>query len=368
MSLPKKIWIIFRTIGAVFSILIAVLFVISAYCGIADPLSYAPLAVFGLCFPILFVVVIALIITWLCLRQWIIAGILAVFIIAAYDPIITFSPLNVFEGLSKEDEPRSFRVLSYNVMNFTDFSGEVHTPNRTIEYILNVDADFVCLAEAAQDGEFDKCEYVKDRIDDIKAKYPYYYNREGDVVLLSKFPFESAPDSISVNGRNKFQGFDVNVNGRHIKFIVCHLESIGLSDDDKYLYRQLTHLQKMRNMEDIEEVRETLMSKLAKAFRKRAIQAQVLRQCIDKTEGNIIVCGDFNDTPDSFAYRTIIGDDLTDAYKECAFGPTITFHSNRFFFRIDQVLYRGDFHAVDIERGHVDYSDHYPLITTFVWD
>ena len=60
--------------------------------------------------------------------------------------------------------------------------------------------------------------------------------------------------------------------------------------------------------------------------------------------------------------------DMKDAYAENAFGPTITYHGNRFYFRIDQVLYKGDMKAVDIERGDIESSDHYPLLTTFVFD
>ena len=80
----------------------------------------------------------------------------------------------------------------------------------------------------------------------------------------------------------------------------------------------------------------------------------------------MIVCGDFNDTPGSYSYRTVRGDDMRDAYLDCAFGPAITYHDNRFYFKIDHVLYRGNLRAVDIERGRIDASDHYPLLATFV--
>jgi endonuclease/exonuclease/phosphatase (EEP) superfamily protein YafD len=58
---------------------------------------------------------------------------------------------------------------------------------------------------------------------------------------------------------------------------------------------------------------------------------------------------------------------MKDAYEECALGPTITFHASRFYFRIDHVLYKGNFEAIDIERGDQKSSDHYPLLTTFKW-
>lgn len=363
----RKIKQMAMTAGAAVSVIVAVAFVASAYGGIADPMSSAKLSVLGLCFPIMLVAVLCLLVVWLCLRQWGVAAVLAVAMIASAGPILTLSPVNIGGGLNDADKARSFKVLTYNVMNFVDYTEEGHTPNRTIDFILQTDADLVCLQEAAQADRFDRCEYVVDRIKDIRAKYPYYYNEAGDQVLLSKYPFRFTGDSIDVNGRNKFLGFDVNMNGRHIKVFNCHLESIGLTETDKDLYWKLTQLKRMRNMDDIEEVRETLVSKLAKAFRQRSIQAHALRECIDRAGENVIVCGDFNDTPDSYAHRTVMGSDMSDAYQDCAFGPTITYHSNRFFFRIDHILYRGCFKAVDIKRGKVNCSDHYPLIATFVF-
>ena len=155
--------------------------------------------------------------------------------------------------------------------------------------------------------------------------------------------------------------------GDTVRVYSCHLESIGLTQTDKHLYRQLTKLQNMSSTSDLDEVRGTLVTKLARAYRCRSLQARLLRDLIEATDRPVILCGDFNDTPGSFAYRTIMGDDMRDAYAECALGPTITYHCNRFYFRIDHILYRGNFDAVKIERGTLSASDHYPLVATFKW-
>ncbi len=92
------------------------------------------------------------------------------------------------------------------------------------------------------------------------------------------------------------------------------------------------------------------------------------REITDSIGGPFIVAGDFNDIPDCYAVRTIRGKDMHDAYADAAFGPTITYHGDKFYFRIDQVLYKGPFKAVDIERGDIASSDHNPLLTTFLFD
>lgn len=82
----------------------------------------------------------------------------------------------------------------------------------------------------------------------------------------------------------------------------------------------------------------------------------------------MVLCGDFNDVPGCYAVRALEKCGMHDAYAQTALGPTITYNLNRFYFRIDQTLYKGDFKAVSVERGALDSSDHHPLLTTYVWD
>lgn len=365
----KSVRQLFNAVLIAVSLIVAAVFIAVAYSGTVSPMESKIMPIAGLGFPLALFVVTILLLTALCIRQWIPAAIFFLSLLISAGPILTFFPMSISRGgIDKNNTDVSFSLLTFNVMNFTDYSGEKHEPNRTIKYILDTDADIVCLQEAAQFDEYNIDDYIIiSKISDIKKKYPYCYNEPGDVVILSKFPFKHTGETIKVDRRNKFEAFDVDVKGHKIKIFNCHLESIGLTETDKDLYRELTQLHKMRNMEDIEEVKETLLSKLAKAFRNRAIQAQAIRECIDNSEQNIIVCGDFNDTPGSYSYRKVLGNDMSDAYRDCAFWPTITYHSNRFFFRIDQMLYRGDFKAVSIRSDKIDSSDHYPLLATFVF-
>ena len=79
-----------------------------------------------------------------------------------------------------------------------------------------------------------------------------------------------------------------------------------------------------------------------------------------------MICGDFNDTPYSYAYLTAKGD-LCDAYRDGGFGPMKTYYRNRFYFHIDHILYSGDFlDATACRRGSSRASDHYPLVADFM--
>ena len=166
--------------------------------------------------------------------------------------------------------------------------------------------------------------------------------------------------------RGSVEAFRTLVDDKAILVFGVHMESIGLTTDDKSLYRRLTSMDVSKD--EMSEVRSRLVSKLYDAYKNRAMQALFIKDYVEQMGGNVIVCGDFNDVPGCRALRILESAGLKDAYAELGLGPTITFNASHFFFRIDHVLYNGDFKAVKIERGNVPSSDHYPFLTTFVWN
>ena len=357
-------------IGYAISMILAILFVTSAYGGKADPADGTKFALIGMCFPIGLVATILLLAIQLMLRLWRMALIPIISILVSAGPVLTFFPLNISpsQKLTDAEKSRSFTLLTFNVMNFEDYDNFEHERNRTIQYILDTDADIVCLQEGAANISILENKKIQNMLPQLLQRYTYYTDGSDDMVLLSKFPFENREERVLENGAKKVVSYNVHIGEKTITIFNCHLQSIGLTMTDKELYKRITDISDVESLNDIKDVRGNLLSKLSAAFRVRAEQARELRQFVDSAGPNVIVCGDFNDTPDSFSYRTAKGDDMTDAYTECAFGPTITYHANRFYFKIDHILYKGCFKAVDIERGNIDSSDHYPLLATFLWD
>ena len=75
--------------------------------------------------------------------------------------------------------------------------------------------------------------------------------------------------------------------------------------------------------------------------------------------------GDMNDTPGSYAYRTICGEDMRDSWADVGFGPIYTFHDHHLYVKIDHILYRGDMKVLSSRRDKEGESDHYPLVAVF---
>lgn len=351
--------------GIAINVIAAMATIFTGYSGYISPeiMPFAGLA--GMTFPLWLILDIIIIIAdVVSIRK--LAIIPSTALILCISPILTFSPVNLpADNLSADEQDRAFTVLNYNVLNFIDHEG--HYPdsiNRTIQYILSTDADIVCLQECEYLAPFAKYHVAEEQIDSLKERYPYYIVGRRGQSVLSKYPLMHIPLPIGAEDKGDMAAYRTNVKGHPLTIFNVHLQSIGFTVSDKELFLELTS---MPIDESLSRIRAQLVSKLYGAYFQRARQARQLRSYIDMLGGNIILCGDFNDIPGCYALRTIAGDTMHDAYIETASGPKITYNANRFYFRIDHVLYQGEMDAVSVVRGNIPSSDHYPLLTTYVW-
>lgn len=371
----KPIWkkITVRTlhvIALVVNMVLALMLVFSAYGGMINPAWTSIGAIAAMLFPVflLLTVVMAVVnLIWF-RRQAIVNGLS---LIVCIGPILTFCPMNFFRPSEKSiagSGKKTLKVMTFNTLNFDSYemsSGGAaisESGNPTFEYILDQDADIV-LCQEAEDIVSAEVHGVTTRQHSMMMeRYPYHNVTSRGMAILSKYPFEKI--DVQVTDRNQLDvcRYDVQVDSLTFHVFNVHMQSIGLTMQDKELYRNITEGESSAGMR---EIRSSLVSKLSAAFRSRAIQAQDVRRAIDTLDGTIILCGDFNDIPGSYAARTIEGDDMTDAYRHAGFGPCITYHADRFYFRIDHIFYRGGIEALRVWKGDCTSSDHYPMIAVF---
>lgn len=362
------------------TVMLSLALIYAAYSGTTSPQqsNIAPVAV--LAFPFLLALEVMAGVAWLIVRRWRSSLIVWVAILISWPSVRVVSPLNMFpHTYTPKEDSTKFKVLTFNVENFKvayygDREKERKAGEATARYILSQDADVVLLQEASLSVDINELPYM----DSLKKVYPYRDHGYHDQVILSKHPYQPVVDDSIKNGfaspDNPLDGyhfyaraFDVLIPGHKVRFFNLHLHSLHLSEDDKQFYVDLTKLKTKDKPEEAKKASQTILAKLNYAFRQHAQEATLLRQVINQSDANVIVCGDFNDVPMSYAYRKIMGTDMTDAWVKCGFGPTATYHKDRLFFKIDHVLYRGDMEAVETHRHKAGSSDHYPLVTTFVW-
>lgn len=362
MSKVRKIISHFILTGCII-ICISTLF--AAYSGLINPqdLSIAPL----MCMTFPYWVIATLIMIPICyFAKKIYMLIPIITLICCMGQIINICPLNIFPSSNNRHNDDSFSLLSYNAYNFIahDKIYPSDSTNATLSYIINTDADIVCLQECEYLSPLPRWHVYRPQVDSLKKQYPYrIIGVENGQSIFSKFPVKE----ISSDGY--YSHFEVEMPTHKLDIIDVHLRSIRLSKEDKKQYNEtiseLIHDNETVNLHSWKSI----ASKIARAAKQRAKQAIKLRRYINTIKNdNIIVCGDFNDVPNCFAINTITNDDFDDAYTECGFGPMVTYHGDNIYFRIDHILYDGDFEATSFRRGNINCSDHYPLFATFKWD
>lgn len=358
VSLP--LWVALNT-------LIAGITVFSGFAGHIDQ-EFMPFAgIVAMTFPICYAACFALAIIDLFMCRH--AAVVPVVAMAAtIGPLLVFSPINFGnDDLDDSEKGRSFKILSYNVVSFIDEEKGQSTPdefNRTMHTILASGADAVALLEYENQGKITKF-VPRAQIDSLFTIYPYFSRGARGTVLFSKRPILHITPPKNMHSKGSIEAFRTAVAGRPLNIFAVHLESIGLNDKDKELFRDLTDTS---TDVDVHSVRSQLICKLCNAFRRRSEQARMLRSYVEQLGGDAVVCGDFNDVPGCRTIKILEEIGMKDAYAETALGPCITFNAPHFKFRIDHVLWRGNLTAKSIKRGNVPSSDHFPMLTTFVWN
>lgn len=373
-SSPSRWQHIWRTVAITANALLALLTLASAYGGVISPTITAIGAILAMLFPAFIVLTATVtVINALFYRRMVLIN--AASLILCAGPIWNICPLNLLRPAADSPvltEPDVVKVMTFNVLDFEDFTrrdtaSAVATSrpgvNPTVDFILNSAPD-ILICQEATDLYNQAPGYLRHHdIDSLYNYYPYRYTSRRGMALLSRFPFRRV--EVNIGDENVFDvcRYDVSVHGQLIHIFNVHLQSIGLTDNDKAMYRSITSGDTPGG--GISEIRHSLIHKLAEAYRIRAVQARDIREVLDTLPGNIILAGDFNDIPGSYAARTIAGAGLTDAYSHAGLGPAITYHADRFYFRIDHIFYRGDINALRVEAIRCPSSDHYPLEAYF---
>lgn len=250
-------------------------------------------------------------------------------------------------------------------MNVTEFNWhQGDSPSKNMRYILDQNADIVVIQEGLVYFPYEKLNTVKPMLDELYEKYPYRKKPYFDVGILSKYPFtEVSSPALEQDTIGYFiKAWDVEAPGGDLRVVNMHLSSLRFTGNDSQV------IESMNTPSGRKHRIASVARKLDTGFIIHAGQTAALRQLLDETEGDVLVMGDMNDTPGSFAYRTVCGDDMRDAWADTGFGPIYTFHAHYLYVKIDHILYRGNLKPLSCRRDKEGESDHYPLVAVFQRD
>ena len=324
-----------------------------------NPAVFWPLAFFGLAYPILLVINFLFGIYWLIkFKRQLLLSIIVIG--CGWNQLTNFIQLG---GTEKQDQ--GFKVMSYNVRLFDlyNWSNNKQTRNKMFDLIDNQNADIICMQEFFYSEEKGYFNTLDTLIAFQKAKnYHTWYTttklkHNFGIATLTNFPIlNRGKVNLTDAGNNICIYTDVLIENDTIRIYNMHLASVHLAKEN---YKFIENINNQETDEQIDGSKK-IVSLLKEAFIKRSIQANIISEHIGQSPYKVVVCGDFNDTPSSYAYRTI-SNDLCDSFRESDAGIGATYNGSIPIYRIDYILHDKALGSSTFKTISKDLSDHYPV-------
>lgn len=343
---------IFLNILLLINILLALALAVSYLSVYIPPDKYWIPSLFGMAYPFLLAGNLIFLVFWILLKPR--YSLLSMVLI-----VIGWGFFNRFMQLKgKSSEEAGIKVVSYNVKHFVaDTSGTQHqNATKIISFLAEQNADIICLQEARlrKNSIFNLAQTVKD-LESIKH---YQFARSSTTygsVTMTRYPIVNMGEIRFDNSRNITIYTDVLIDADTVRIFNIHLQSYHI-DPGKY---EIIESPGINEEKDIEEVKE-MGAKFKEAFQLRAEQVREIRKYVDESPHNVIICGDFNDTPASFSYWTL-SSGLNDAFVNSGKGIGRTYIGKLPSFRIDYILHGNGFESYDFKTLDYRMSDHLPV-------
>ncbi len=367
-----------KTVFVTINIIVAVCYVMGSYGNFFFSSALWPVGLFSLSAFYLLLVLLLFIIFWLFVKKgWALISVIA--ILLTLGPLQQVVPFHVAEEFDVNGKADDIRIMSWNVAQFDILYNKQRPDIRDnmIALINQYKPDIACFQEmVAADtlinlnsnyyrrySFFSVFEYAE------KLNFPdYFFSYEvGDdflnhqhfgKMIFSRYPIINKkkisfpPDDYN----SMFQYADIVKDRDTIRIFNLHLQSLKFSDGNLAYIDNPT----LESKQDLKRSK-SLISKLKHAFIQRQVQADRIEAEINKSPYPVVVCGDFNDVPNSYAYRTI-GKNLQNAFAEKGNGLGRTFTGIAPTLRIDNIFASKAFMVNQFLRIPIKLSDHFPII------
>jgi endonuclease/exonuclease/phosphatase family metal-dependent hydrolase len=338
-----------------------------------SPRYFWMLAFFGMAYPLLLVSNVLFVFYWIFRRRrFVIYPLITV--------LLGIGMLSRFVGFGSNaelmDTVSPLKVMSYNVHVFGRYiKGAQGDPNHVRDEIIKLvqqeNPDILCMQEfRSVSGKKSKENNLK--VFQKECDFPYHYaekytpgSKSFYLVIFSKYPIEykGVVQAGMQSGELTAIYADIKVNSRTIRTYCTHLQSFQISSDTYMIKESMDQLDVLNkeNQDKLTQTSKHFVNKFRVAFSKRSEQIDALLDHMDACTEPIILAGDFNDTPSSYAYSRLASE-LDDSFVESGSGFGRTYNGPYPSFRIDFILHSPELSAYRFNTLNVPYSDHYPIV------
>ncbi|NCI51915.1 endonuclease/exonuclease/phosphatase family protein [Sediminibacterium roseum] len=345
------------------NLIVVVLFLLACISPYINPSKWWFSGFTGLIFPFLLLALIFFTILWLFARPRL-ALIPVITLLIGWKQISVIFAWHPRAGFSKEHPADVLRLVDWNVHGFN--GADVSDVKRNIVHelsssIIRLNPDVVCLQE------FNTAE-SEDHIKPFLKDFPFYFfsddvdgNRsyQSGCIIFSKYRIINS-GRIKYPSQESLVFADIVRGNDTLRVYTTHLQSFKFGKTD------YSNLAKIKNQEDEHlAASKSIYRKMKTAFNLRGGQADVAHDEIAKSPYPSIICGDFNDVPNSYTYFRIRGN-RQDAFLKKSFGIGRSFIALSPTLRIDYILPTDHFEVKQFDMVDEDLSDHIMLVTDLV--
>jgi endonuclease/exonuclease/phosphatase family metal-dependent hydrolase len=352
------------------NILVGIVFLLACLSPFLNPSRWPVIGFLALAVPYLAVILIFSVIFWLIVKP-VRALIPIITLLIGWKQLVVICAWHASRTFNSERKSDSaLRIITWNVRGMYGLSKnsymQIHDRNEIGALVNRLEPDIVCLQEF-NNSTYDNYP-LANNIGLFTGKCPYYFfsrdfrNRNGKYyagsILFSKFP-------ILDTGKLKFPGVigesliytDILKGKDTIRIFTTHLQSFQFNQSD------YADMEKIKDQDpQALEASENIYSKMKLAYSDRGLQTDMVRRASDKSPYPSVICGDFNDVPNSYTYFQIRGN-RQDAFLASSFGVGRTYNALAPTLRIDYILPDKQFNILQFDMVDEGLSDHHLLVS-----
>lgn len=274
-----------------------------------------------------------------------------------------------FSGKSEASgSQRVLKVMSFNSHFLGAYDGSQDEVQDFFALLKTEKPDIICLQEFSNYGvrigtkdQQDLLKLLKDYYQVNTDSFPHMGAAGSGICMFSKFPVVKSGIAEQINPVGNLTIYaDLRIDNQVVRVFNTHLKSIVFEEQD-YVTVDLLRGKEF-NRRELYGIRR-IIAKLKYAFRYRARQAEAIRVKQDYCMYPMLVCGDFNDPPSSYSYKTIRGE-LKDAFVEAGYGFSTTYTGKMPAFRIDYILHDPSYKTLSYQTHSFAFSDHKAVCAT----
>jgi len=335
--------------------ILAVVTILSYLSGFVDPETSGYIALIGLLYPYLLILNLFMICFWLIVK-WKNALISIFALLVGWSHMISFFGLGMSAQETTDGIPLTVSSFNINHSYYLKIKDEKLQKKRTKIFrdnFLNPETDVFCF----QEYDFK----TKKKIEALLPGYEQVWFKKNTVGLASKLPIVNSGQVPMLRGWSSCVYADVKIKDQIIRVYSIHLYSNKLTSKTEAIIED----REFNNEEAVEDIK-FIFGSYINSSRKRVQEIAMLQSHFEKCPYPIVLCGDFNDTPQSYTYRQFKNMSLKDAFQEAGTGIGYTYGGSLPLLRIDYTFADEHFAVADHKVIRKKMSDHYPIETTLL--